>query len=118
MKATIYKNDDFETVGIRITHADVNLFKWGTTWDDGYFTKTINADKYTREIMEIFELNAKVELYRSGGTFSNQVFNLMMEDVNKERFEKARKVGVNFDTTIKLAHVCEDRMIELIKSIK
>ena len=53
MKATIYKNDEFKTVGLEVVNADVTLFAWGCTAKNFYYSKTVDADRYTAEVLEL-----------------------------------------------------------------
>lgn len=61
MKATIYKNDEFKTVGLYVENAGVKVFSWGATCAQLYYSKTIDADCYTVEILDL----VKFETLRS-----------------------------------------------------
>lgn len=63
MEATIYKNDNFETVGFKVVNANVTLFSWGTTAEQFYYTKTVGADKYTAEVLELIKCERMRQYY-------------------------------------------------------
>lgn len=56
MEATIIKNDEFKTIGLVVKHAKVEIFSWGITCPDFYFSKTINADEHMADIMRLVHL--------------------------------------------------------------
>lgn len=57
--ATIVKDDNFKTIGFRVEMNDNTMFSWGITPNPFYFTKNVDSEKYTREIIILMGLKAK-----------------------------------------------------------
>ncbi|MBQ0034907.1 MAG: hypothetical protein KBS77_06405 [Bacteroidales bacterium] len=118
MNATIFKDDEFKTAGIKVVLNDVTIFQWGANWEDGYYTKTINADKYTEKIMELIELKRIYEYYSPLHGFCSDVFDLLRAEGNKEKFDESKlKDGIRFGEFDQKSNQAEARMIRLINEI-
>lgn len=108
MKATIFKNDNFETVGLKVEHADVTLFSWGATCEQ-YYTKTINADPYTAEVLDLIKLERMRKYYE--WDFSKEVCETNMDARNMEK----RKSKKDLSTFIEID---KERVQELEQAIQ
>lgn len=109
MKATIYKNDNFETVGIKVMHADVTIFVWGVICEQYYYTKTINADQYTAEVLDLIKLERMRQYYE--WDFSKEVCETNMDARNMAK----RKNKKDLATFIEID---KERVKELEQAIK
>ncbi|MCM1165154.1 MAG: hypothetical protein NC401_03975 [Ruminococcus sp.] len=67
MDITIIKNDDFETIGIKVTtsapgsFAPETVFAWGKTYEDMYFSKKVRGDYYEKEIFALVRAGKQAE---------------------------------------------------------
>lgn len=67
MHITIVKNDDFETIGIKVTtsnpgyYTPETVFEWGVTYDEYYFSKKINGDKYEKEVFALVKADMEAK---------------------------------------------------------
>ena len=108
MKATIYKDDNFKTVGLKVVNADVTLYTWGATCDQFYYTKTINADPYTAEVLDLIKYERMLQYYE--WDFSKEVCETNMAERNmaKRKDKKDLATFITIDT---------ERLQELEKAI-
>ena len=109
MKATIYKDDNFKTVGLKVEHADVTLFSWGATYEQYYYTKTINVDPYTAEVLDLIKLERMRKYYE--WDFSKEVCETNMDARNMEK----RKSKKDMSTFIEID---KERVQELEQAIQ
>ena len=60
MKATIVKNDKFETVGFEVKNENNTVFSWGISPNGMYFVKDVSFSTWANDIFELVSLNAKL----------------------------------------------------------
>lgn len=116
MNATIFKNDEFKTVGLKVTAGDHTMFTWGCTFEGGYYTKTINADKYTDRIVELIQLK-RMHRYFDGIEFTEDVFDIWRDERNQAKLKEGEsKNGVFFPNNKEEEIKAQiERIIETIK---
>lgn len=67
MDITIIKNDDFETIGIKVTtsnpghYTPETVFAWGITYEGMYYTKKIRGDYYEKEIFALVRADMEAQ---------------------------------------------------------
>ena len=108
MEATIYKDDNFKTVGLKVVNADVTLYSWGATCEHFYYTKTINADPYTAEVLDLIRCERMRQYYE--WDFSKEVCETNIEERNLEK-RKSKKDRATFIT------IDKERLQELEEAI-
>lgn len=116
MKATIYKNDNFETVGLKVEHADVTLFSWGATCEQYYYTKTINADPYTAEVLDLIKLERMRQYYE--WDFSKEVCETNMDARNMAKRKSKKDLATFIEIDKESVKELETRIEHLIEKIK
>ena len=97
MKATIFKNDEFQTVGIKVVNADVTIFAWGITSGELYYSKTIDANKYTYEIMKLVQYNTLYRYYDFD--FVREVCEINADPRNMEKRKDKKDTGTFIENT-------------------
>lgn len=61
MKATVVKNNNFETIGFEVTASARILFSWGVSPSSPlYWTKPVNVNDWMTEIFELVRIKAQI----------------------------------------------------------
>lgn len=71
MKATIVKNDKFETVGFEVKNENNTVFSWGISPNGMYFVKDVSFSTWANDIFELVSLNA---VLREQSNFISKAF--------------------------------------------
>ena len=116
MKATIYKNDNFETVGLKVMHADVTIFVWGVICEQYYYTKTINADPYTAEVLDLIKLERMRQYYE--WDFSKEVCETNMDPRNMAKRKSRKDLATFIEIDKESVKELETRIEHIIEKIK
>ena len=114
MKATLVKNDNFETIGFEVTANDKKVFSWGTSPQSPfYWTKSICVKDWYNEIFELVSLKAK---YNEQLNFINDFFETAQSNPKIKNILENSGVNMsNHDAKIKSV---EKKMLDIIKNIK
>jgi hypothetical protein len=114
MKATIFKNDEFQTVGIKVVNANVTIFSWGITYGASFYSKTIEADGYTYEIMKLVQYNTLYYYYEFD--FVREVCEINTDPRNMEKRNDKKDTGTFIDN--KKADWYKQQIEQIIERIK
>ena len=115
MKATIYKNDNFETVGLKVEHADVTIFVWGVICEQYYYTKTINADPYTAEVLDLIKLERMRQYYE--WDFSKEVCETNMDARNMAKRKSKKDLSTFIEIDKEMVQELEQAIQNKIRQI-
>ena len=115
MEATIYKNDNFETVGFKVVNANTTLFSWGATCDQYYYTKTINADPYTAEVLDLIKCERMRQYYE--WDFSKEVCRVNNDPRNMAKRKDKKDTATFIEIHTEQIQELERRISNLISRI-
>ena len=92
MDITIFKNDEFETIGIKVTTSNPGhftpetVFAWGITSPEYYYSKKIRGDYYEKEVFALVKADMEA-----------QAANRLMQTVTNAIMDAGIKVEPNVD---------------------
>ncbi len=93
MKATLYKNDDFKTIGFKVENEKgTPIILWGITLGN-VWSKDVDFEQNAETI---FEIKAKMKEKAVYGNFISEWFEIADENGIQEILRKAGKNGVRF----------------------
>lgn len=114
MKATIVKNDDFETVGFEVTVNGKRVFGWGISPQNPiYWTKPVCVENWYTEIFALVALQAK---RNEQCDFVSDFFETAQS--NPEIKKILENSGVNMTKHDEKCKRTEEKMLNIIKKIK
>ena len=104
MKATVVKNNQFETIGFEVTANSKTLFSWGVApVMQLHFVKEVSTDDWMTEIFELVKLEAKLSEEKN---FSRKFFDLAFSE---NMIKEGKSICFNESKT---------RIVKLEKSIE
>lgn len=109
IQTTIFKNDDFKTVGLYISCGRL-AFHWGIISSPYTYQKTVTGSYY-EEFVELYELVGKKEMLKN---FEHRFFDISFATLGDYINEKSFNFKKEHD---ELARI-EARIEEIISSIK
>lgn len=114
MKATIFKDDQFETVGLIVKSGNAALVTWGLTCEQMYYTKTIDAEKYADKVLELIKLQTLSNYYH--WDFVREVCEIAADPRNlaKRKNKKDASVFIEHDKYKEL----DEKIERIVKAIK
>ena len=112
MKATIVKNDNFETIGLRVDSSTGSIiYSWGIAPLSFYYTKEVTSEcssNLERMVSELVRLDAKLAMLEE---FDSMFFNtLKVSDIEIDK-------PVNMSTINARIEIVKREINELISSI-
>ena len=104
MKATIVKNNNFETIGFEVKHSGRTLFSWGIATElKSNFQKEIDVNDWMTSIFELIRIEVQI-------SEEHRFVSRWFEIATKQGFVKQNQ-GVNFD-------ISEARLVELTQKME
>ena len=115
MKATIVKNDKFETIGVEILGNNNEIvFTWGIApVVSMYFIKEIDTQKFENQIIELVRLNAEISLLDN---FSSLFFDVALASGAIKCNSKGVPQAFNFEKIKKEKTMLENKKQRIIDS--
>lgn len=109
MKATIVKNNEFETIGFEVMQGQSLLYSWGIAPQPTNFTKEVSVKDWSREIFQLIKLNGILESQRQ---FKSAFFKIAEMNGLLEQGQ-----AVNMQVINERIGETEQRVINIIKNI-
>lgn len=121
MKATIIKNDNFETIGFAVMAENTTLYSWGITFTGWNYCKTFDLkDEDIIKVMDLMRMEQEIkDLDRIPTDFMFNSLHKEQKEVIRKAAEKGKcQDGFNCKSFRERSEELKAKVEEIIKSYK
>lgn len=116
MKATIVKNDSFETVGFEVVASGKTMFSWGVAPVASlYFIKEANTKEWETDIMALLQLDAE---RKTLNRMSSMFFSILTTNKDVKHLLETKDCGFNMTELKQQIDEKETAIKNIIANIK